>query len=204
MIFRGGTQSGPSSSFVETDTLTGHVWDFTLHVVQGSHVKDVGKQSGKSVTTRDGSQITLPQSSPTSHPPFYLPALLFANAIADSSYSIIDLGTDMRGGVPRRHVQLVPWVKGHPEPYLRQDWVFDKDQLLPVEVDYIQAAGSRIEATAPKRILLTNFKKLNGQPAAGTLQYYSGAILDEQKTIESVTIGQHSDTGNSAAIGGVN
>ena len=27
LIFRGGSQSGPPASFVETDTLNGHVWD---------------------------------------------------------------------------------------------------------------------------------------------------------------------------------
>jgi hypothetical protein len=201
-IFKGGTQSGPLSSFVETATLNGHFWDFTLHVVQGSHVKDVGRQSGKSVTTRDGSPVTLPNSPPASHPPFYLPTWLFANVIADSSYSIIDLGVDMRGGVPRRHVQLVPWVKGHPELYLRQDWIFDKDHFLPVEVDYIQAPGSRIETAAPKRVLLGDFTKINGQPVASTLQYYSGAALNEQRTIESVSIGQQTGTSNSAVTGG--
>jgi hypothetical protein len=93
-------------------------------------------------------------------------------------------------------------VKGHPELYLRQDWIFDKDHFFPVEVDYIQAAGSRIETAAPKRVLLGDFKKINGQPVASTLQYYSGAALDEQRTIESVSIGQQPGTSNSAVTGG--
>lgn len=202
LIFRGGSQSGPPASFIETDTLNGHIWDLTLHVSQGSHVKDVGKQSGKPFITRDGSPITLPPSSPTSHPPFYLPALLFANAIADSSYSIVDRGTDMRGGVPRRHVQIIPSEKGTPEQHLRQDWIFDNDQFFPVEVGYTLVAGSRIETASPKRIVLSDFKKLSGQLAAGTLLYYSGTVLDEQRTIESVKVGQQSNTSDSAVTGG--
>jgi hypothetical protein len=108
----------------------------------------------------------------------------------------------MREGIPRRHVQITPWLNGHPEPYLRQDWIFDKDQFLPVEVDYSLAAGSRVEAASPKRLLLGGLKQINGQPAASTLQYYSGAVLDEQRTIESVSIGQQSDKNNSLVSGG--
>jgi hypothetical protein len=203
-MFKGGVEVDSTASFTETDVMIDHSWDYTLHVVQGSHVKDVARQSGKLSLAKDGNSVTTPQTPPSSRPPFYLPALLLANAIADSSYSIVDFGTEIRAGIARRHVQITPWLKGKPELYLRQDWLFDKDQFLPIEVDYLVVAGSRVEAASPKRILFSGFKKQNGLSVAGILQYYSGAVLDEQRTVDTVSTDQQSNKTNSLVGGGSN